>query len=296
MSLGGFSPARRLPSQTPVLFPVIDLHLLRQLHNFLLFLSPSVHPSTMAGHNKWSKVKHIKERVDAIKGKVFSKMSRELTLAAKSGGGDPDGNARLRSAILAAKAVNMPSDNIDRAIKKGTGELAGDLIEEALYEGFGPAGVAFLIEVVTDNKNRSVSDLRTLFNKNGGNIGTSGSVAFMFDRKGEIKLPASAGSEDNILEMALDGGADDVQSDAEEHTILTAPDQLYAVVNFLKTKQITPASARLAYLPQNPVVITDPDVAAQTLKLYDLLDDYDDSQNVFANFDLSDEVIAQMNS
>lgn len=245
----------------------------------------------MAGHNKWSKVKHIKERVDAKKGKVFSKMSRELTIAAKSGGGDPDANARLRSAILAAKSVNMPSDNIDRAIKKGTGELAGDLIEEAVYEGFGPAGVAFMIEVVTDNKNRVINDLRTLFNKNGGSIGSSGSVAFMFDRKGEIKLPAASGSEDTILELALEGGADDVQSDAEEHTILTAPDKLYAVVNCLKTHGISPSSARLSYLPQNTIIIDDPTIASQTLKLFDLLDDYDDSQNVYGNFDLAEDVM-----
>ena len=250
----------------------------------------------MAGHNKWSKVKHIKERVDARKGRAFSKMSRELTIAAKAGGGDPDANARLRSAILAAKAVNMPSDNIERAIKKGTGELAGDLIEEAVYEGFGPSGVAFMIEVVTDNKNRVINDLRTLFNKNGGSIGSSGSVAFLFDRKGEIKLPATVGTEDAVLEMALEAGADDVQSDDEEHTILTAPDQLYAVVHSLKTHGIAPSSARLAYLPQNTLLLDDPAVAATTLKLYDLLDDYDDTQNVYANFDLVDEVMATLAS
>jgi YebC/PmpR family DNA-binding regulatory protein len=250
----------------------------------------------MAGHNKWSKVKHIKERVDAKKGKVFSKMSRELTIAAKSGGGDPDGNARLRSAILAAKAVNMPSDNIDRAIKKGTGELAGEIIEEAVYEGFGPGGTAFMVEVVTDNKNRAVNDLRVLFNKNGGNLGSAGSVAFMFDRKGEIKLPASAGSEDTILELALEGGADDVLSDEDEHTIITATDQLYQVVGCLKTHQLTPASARLAYLPQNTTLVTDAAVAVQILKLYDLLDEYDDSQHVYTNFDLSDEVMDALNS
>lgn len=250
----------------------------------------------MAGHNKWSKVKHIKERVDAKKGKVFGKMSREITIAAKSGGGDPDANARLRSAILAAKSVNMPADNVDRAIKKGTGELAGDIIEEAVYEGFGPSGVAFMIEVVTDNKNRVINDLRTLFGKNGGSIGSSGSVAFMFDRKGEIKLPASAGTEDDILEMALEGGADDVSSDEDEHTILTAPDQLYQVVSYLKTKHINPASARLSYLPQSQVQLTDLQTAHQAIKLYDLLDEYDDSQNVYTNFDLSDEVVEQMNS
>ena len=250
----------------------------------------------MAGHNKWSKVKHIKERVDAKKGKVFSKLSRELTIAAKSGGGDPDANARLRSGILAAKSVNMPSDNIDRAIKKGTGELAGELIEEAVYEGFGPAGVAFMIEVVTDNKNRVINDLRTLFNKNGGSIGSSGSVAFMFDRKGEIKLPAASGSEDAMLEMALEGGADDVHSDDEEHTILTAPDKLYAVVNYLKTHGISPASARLSYLPQNTIVIDDPAIASQTLRIFDLLDDYDDTQNVYTNFDLAEDVMEALSA
>ncbi len=250
----------------------------------------------MAGHNKWSKVKHIKARVDAKKGNVFSKMSRELTIAAKSGGGDPDGNARLRSAILAAKAVNMPNDNIDRAIKKGTGELAGDIIEEAVYEGFGPGGIAFMVEVVTDNKNRAVNDLRVIFSKNGGNFGSAGSVAFLFERKGEIKLPGSAGTEDAILEMALEGGADDVQSDADEHTILTATDQLYQVVGCLKTHGLTPVSARLAYLPASTTIITDPNVASQILKLHDLLDDYDDSQHVYANFDFSDEVLAALNA
>ncbi|MBP7950691.1 MAG: YebC/PmpR family DNA-binding transcriptional regulator [Verrucomicrobiales bacterium] len=249
----------------------------------------------MAGHNKWSKVKHIKEKVDAKKGKVFSKLSRELTLAAKSGG-DPDMNPRLRSAILAAKAVNMPSDNIERAIKKGTGELAGDVLEEALYEGFGPGGVALLVEVVTDNKNRSLGDIRTTLNKNGGSIGSSGSVSFLFERKGEIKLPAAAGSEDAIMELAMDAGADDVASDPDEHTILTAPDKLYAVCSHLKEKGSTPETVRLVYLPQNCIQITDAATAAQVLRVCDALDDLDDTQNVFGNFDIPDEILEQLNT
>lgn len=249
----------------------------------------------MAGHNKWSKVKHIKEKVDAKKGKAFSKLSRELTLAAKNGG-DPDMNPRLRSAILAAKAVNMPSDNIDRAIKKGTGELAGDVLEEALYEGFAPGGVAVLIEVVTDNKNRSLGDIRTTLNKNGGSIGSSGSVSFLFDRKGEIKLPASAGSEDAIMEMALEAGADDVSFDGDEHTVLTAPDKLYAVSNYLKDHGAPPETAKLVYLPQNFIHITDAGTAAQVLRVCDALDDLDDTQNVYGNFDIPDDILEKLNA
>lgn len=249
----------------------------------------------MAGHNKWSKVKHIKERVDAKKGRVFSKLSRELTIAAKNGG-DPDMNPRLRSAIQAAKAVNMPTDNIDRAIKKGTGELAGEVMEEALYEGFGPGGVAFLIEVVTDNKNRSLGDIRTTLNKNGGSIGSSGSVAFLFDRKGEIRVSDASVTEDALMELALDAGADDVASEGEERLVFTAPDKLYAVSLYLKDHGVTPDTAKLLYLPQNAVQLTDPAAASQILRIYDALEDLDDTQNVYGNFDIPDDVLEKMNS
>jgi YebC/PmpR family DNA-binding regulatory protein len=247
----------------------------------------------MAGHNKWSKVKHIKERVDAKKGAVFGKLSRELTVAAKSGG-DPDMNPRLRSAILAAKSVNMPTDNIERAIKKGTGELAGDVIEEAVYEGFAPGGVAVMVEVATDNKNRTLGEIRTTLNKAGGSLGSSGSVAFLFDRKGEIKVLASAISEDALMEMAIEAGADDVSSDGEEHLVLTAPDQLNAVAHFLKERGLTPASCKLVFVPQTTISLTDSQVAAQVLKVCEALDDLDDTQAVYANFDIPEAVMPKI--
>lgn len=250
----------------------------------------------MAGHNKWSKVKHIKAVVDAKKGKVFSKISRELTISAKNGGRDPDLNPRLRSAVAAAKAANMPSDNVDRAIKKGLGELDGAVMEEVTYEGYAPGGVAMLIDCVTDNKNRSSSDVRIAFNKGGGSMGSAGAVAHMFQRKGEIKLPAAAGSEDLILEAALEAGADDVVSDGEEHTIYTAPDQLYAVANGLKDRQLPAASIKLVYIPSTIITLTDADTARQVLKLYDQLDDLDDTQNVWANFEISDDIIDQLDA
>ncbi len=247
----------------------------------------------MAGHNKWSKVKHIKAVVDAKKGKIFGKLSKELTLAAKSGG-DASMNPRLRSAILLAKSVNMPSDNIERAIKKGTGELAGETMDEALYEGFAPGGVSLMVEVVTDNKNRSYNDIRTCLGKLGGNIGSSGSVSFNFDRVGEIRFPAGAISEDDIMEFAIEAGADDVESDEEEHTVYTAPDKLYAVATFLKEKGYEAISAKLIYKPQNTVNLTDPKVAAQVIRIYEALDDMDDTQNVWSNFEIPDDVAEQL--
>lgn len=250
----------------------------------------------MAGHNKWSKVKHIKAAVDAKKGKVFSKIARELTIAAKNGGRDPDMNPRLRTAIGAAKAANMPGDNVDRAIKKGLGELEGSTMEEVTYEGYAPGGVAMLIECVTDNKNRSSSDVRTAFNKGGGSMGSAGAVAHMFQRKGEIKLPASAAGEDALLEAALDAGADDVQSDEEEHTIYTAPERLYAVAGGLKERGLNAASLKLVYVPGTVITLTDVNVARQVLRLYDHLDDLDDTQNVSANFELTDEILEQLNA
>src|SRR5215217_3333674 len=191
-------------------------------------------PILMAGHNKWSKVKHIKARVDAIKGRVFSKCAHEIALAARAGGGDPAANARLRTAIDNAKAVSMPKDNIDRAVKKGTGELGGDMIQEISYEGYGPAGIAFIIEMATDNLNRVAADIRLIFSKNGGSVATPGSVSYQFDRKGEIRINAADIPEDKIMDAAIEAGADDVHSDAEEHVILTAPNELGTVANTLR--------------------------------------------------------------
>jgi len=248
----------------------------------------------MAGHNKWSKVKHIKAVVDAKKGKVFSKIARELTIAAKSGGRDPDMNPRLRTAIGAAKAANMPNDNVDRAIRKGLGELEGATMEEITYEGYGPGGVALMVECVTDNKNRSYNDVRTAFNKGGGTLGTAGSVAHQFSLKGEIKISAAAASEDAAMEAALESGADDVQSDSEEHTIYTAPEKLYAVAGGIKERGLNTASIKLVHVPLNTVTLTDVSSARAVLKLYDMLDDLDDTQNVHTNFEIADDIVDQL--
>ena len=250
----------------------------------------------MAGHNKWSKVKHIKARVDAIKGRVFSKCAHEIALAARAGGGDPAANSRLRTAIDNAKAVSMPKDNIDRAIKKGTGELGGNVIQEVAYEGYGPAGIAFIVEMATDNLNRSAADMRSIFSKNGGSVATQGSVSYQFERKGEIRIPAAAISEEALLETAIDAGADDVQSDEDEHIIHTAPNELGTVANALRAAGLTPASEKHVSISQNPSVVSDPAVARQILKLYDLLDDYPDTLNVFTNFEVADEILDQLAS
>ena len=250
----------------------------------------------MAGHNKWSKVKHIKARVDAIKGKVFSKCAHEIALAARAGGGDSSMNARLRTAIENAKAVSMPRENIERAIKKGTGELGGDAIQEITYEGYGPAGIAFLVEMATDNLNRAAQDVRTIFSKNGGAAATPGSVSYQFDRKGEIRIEASAIDDDRIMEAAIEAGADDVQSDADEHVIFTAPNELGTVANTLRSSGLKPISEKHVSVPQNPTVISEVEIAKQILKLYEQLDDYADTLNVFTNFEVTDEALEQLAS
>jgi YebC/PmpR family DNA-binding regulatory protein len=248
----------------------------------------------MAGHNKWSKVKHIKARVDAIKGRVFSKCAHEIALAARAGGGDPAANARLRTAIDNAKAVSMPKENIERAIKKGTGELGGASIQEVTYEGYGPAGIAFIIEMATDNLNRSAADMRTIFTRNNGSVATQGSVSYQFDRKGEIRIPASAIDEDRLMETAIDCGADDVQSDDEEHIVFTAPNELGTVANTLRAAGLPLASEKLVSISQNPAVVADADIARQILKLHDQLDDYPDTVNVFTNFEVADDILEQL--
>jgi len=276
LSLAGHEKSLSCPLRSPIPTPI--------------YLFP------MAGHNKWSKVKHIKARVDAIKGRVFSKCAHEIALAARAGGGDPTANARLRTAIDNAKAVSMPKDNIDRAIKKGTGELGGDAIQEVAYEGYGPAGIAFIIEMATDNLNRAAADMRSMFTKNGGAVATQGSVSYQFDRKGEIRIPASAITEEKLLETAIDAGADDVQSDEDEHIIHTAPNELGTVANALRSAGLTLTSEKHVSIAQNPSVVTDPVIARQILKLYDLLDDYPDTLNVFTNFEVADEILDQLAS
>ncbi len=241
----------------------------------------------MAGHNKWSKVKHIKGAADAKRGRIFSKLSKEISLAAR-GGGNPEMNARLRSAILAARAQNMPNDTIERAVKKGTGELGGAAIEEILYEGYGPGGVAMMVEVATDNRNRSAQDMRTLFTKNNGTFADAGSVAYLFSRRGEIRLDKAALTEDQATELALDSGADDVIPEDDDWILYTSFEKLFPVATALRERNATPKEQKLIYLPATTITIEDPATAQQLIRLVEALDDYDDTQNVFANFELSD--------
>ncbi len=248
----------------------------------------------MSGHNKWSKIKHIKAKEDAKKGKLFSKFAHEIAIAARDGGGDADLNPRLRQAIDSAKSQSMPKDNIDRAIKKGTGELDGGTIEEITYEGFGAGGVGMLVQVATDNKNRSVADIRSAFNKNNGNLGTAGTVAHMFEQKGEILIDAELISEEDLFEKALEAGADDVSSDDDEHMILTAADQLNSVAAALRDGGLQLKSQGLVFIPKTPIEITDASIASQVLRLYEALDDYDDTISVFGTFEISEEILATL--
>lgn len=248
----------------------------------------------MAGHNKWSKVKHIKARVDARKGKVFSRFSQEISIAARDGGGDPDLNPRLRTAIEGAKAQSMPKENIERAIKKGTGELGGEAIQEVTYEGYGPGGIALIVEVTTDNTNRSAAKIRELFTKNGGSIATPGAVSYQFDRMGEIRVPRDDRAEEEMMVAAVEAGAQDVQPDDEDYVFHTDPAQLNDVASALEKRGLKPGSQQLVSLPQNPTVIEDLQAAKQALRLYEILDDYEDTMNVFTNFEFSDEILAQL--
>lgn len=248
----------------------------------------------MAGHSKWSKVKHIKGVVDVKRGRAFSKLSREIIIAAKAGGGEPRLNARLRTAIDAARAQNMPNDTIDRAIKKGTGELGGETPAEITYEGYAPGGVALLVESVTDNKNRTSADLRSVFTRNHGSLGTPGSVSHLFARKGEIRLPLAAADEEKVLEAALEAGADDVSQDGEEHVILTAPDRLFAVGDALRAQHLEPTSHKLVQIPLTTIPVADLATAQQVIRLYEALDELDDVQNVHANFDIPEDVMEQL--
>jgi len=247
----------------------------------------------MSGHSKWSTIKHAKGAADAKRGKIFSKHSKYITLAAKAGG-DPDLNPALRQSIASAKADNMPNDNIERAIKKGTGDLEGVSYEDGLYEGYGPGGVAFLVEVVTDNKNRSASEIRHLFSKNNGSFADSGSVAYLFERKGEILLSAEGRDADQVLDLALEAGAEDLESSETEHLILTPGDQLSAVATRLREKEIELIGEKLIYKPGITIPIEDPATARSALRLFDLLEDWDDQVGVYSNLEISDALIEQL--
>ncbi len=246
----------------------------------------------MSGHSKWASIKHKKAAADSKRGKIFTKIIRELAVAAKMGGGDPDTNPRLRKAIADSKAVNMPADNIKRAILKGTGQLEGVSYEEFSYEGYGPGGVAIFVETLTDNKNRTVSELRHIFSRNAGNIGESGCVAWMFSRKGYIVVEQSSASEDKLLDIILEAGADDLSEDGSNYEIFTSPDSYEAVVDALKEHNIETAASNLGYIPQNYIKLEGKQ-AQQLLRLMEELEDHDDVQNVWANFDIDEEEIAQ---
>ena len=246
----------------------------------------------MAGHSKWANIQHRKGRQDAVRAKLFSKLSKEITVAAKMGDPDPDKNPRLRLAVKEAKAVSMPKDNIERAIKKSQGGDA-ESYDEIRYEGYGPGGVAVLVEAMTDNRNRTASNVRSTFSKNGGNLGETGSVAFMFDRMGRVVYPASAGDADSVMLSAIDAGAEDVESTDEEHVIWCADTDLNAVSTALEESLGEADSTKLVWKPQTTTEL-DLDSARSLMKLIDALEDDDDVQNVTANFEVSDAVMAEL--
>jgi len=242
----------------------------------------------MSGHSKWSTIKHKKGAADAKRGRVFTKLIKEITTSARIGGGDPGGNPRLRKAVDDAKVQNMPADNIDRAIKKGTGELEGVVYEEITYEGYGPEGAAVIVEVMTDNRNRTVADIRHLFTKFGGNLGQDGCVSFMFDKVGVIEVSQAGATEDQLMEIALEAGADDIKDEGDTFEIRTAIDTLDQVVAALKAAGVAFESAEITRLPRTTVPLSGK--SAQTmLKLYTNLEDHEDIQRVHSNFDISDE-------
>jgi YebC/PmpR family DNA-binding regulatory protein len=244
----------------------------------------------MSGHSKWSQIKHKKAHTDAKRGRAFTKIVKEIAVAARFGGGDPDGNPRLRTAIENAKEVNMPHDNIKRAIMKGTGELPGVSYEEIMYEGYGPSGVALMIEVLTDNKNRTVPEIRHMMAKHGGSLGETGCVSWIFDKKGYILVNKAKAAEDSVMSAALDAGAEDMKNDPEEENfeIITAPEDFNNVKAALEKANIPIESAEITMLPKNYVALAGK-AAEQMVRLMDALEDHDDVQNVYANFDIPDE-------
>ncbi len=249
----------------------------------------------MSGHSKWSKIKRKKGSADAARGRLFSKLIKAITIAARHGGGDPDSNARLRTAVDEAKSNNMPWDNIERAIKRGTGEIDGQALEEVTYEAYGPGGVAILIEIVTDNRNRATSEIRHVLSRLNGSLGTSGSVAWQFSAQGMISVDAKKYDEDTIIAYALEGGATDVKTEDETYLIITAPDTFSKVKEILQNNKIEILTGEVTKVPQNTIPLTDKE-AEKMLKLYEALDALDDVQHVYANFDISDEVMEKISS
>jgi len=249
----------------------------------------------MSGHSKWSTIKHKKGAADARRGKIFTKLIKEITISARMGGGDPNGNPRLRSAIVAAKAENMPRDNIDRAIKKGTGELPGVSYEEATFEGYGPGGVAVLVDVLSDNRKRTVADVRHIFSKNAGNLGEAGCVSWMFEKKGLIVLEKAGVDEEKLINSALEAGAQDVQETGKEYEVIVDPADFEKVKKKLEEAKLKPSYAEVTMVPQSTVRLTGKE-AQQMLRLMESLEDSDDVQHVYANFDIPDEEMEQLSA
>jgi len=245
----------------------------------------------MSGHSKWATIKHKKGAADAKRGKIFTRLIKEITIAAKGGGGDPDGNPRLRTAILAAKAENMPAENIKRAIQRGTGELEGLSYDEIVYEGYGPGGVAIMVQVLTDNKNRAVSEIRHAFSKNHGNLGESGSVGYLFSKKGLILVAKSAADEDKLTEIALEAGADDLSDEGDSWEIVTDPKDYDAVLAAIKAAKIAPEHAEITMIASTYQKLEGSQAAAM-MRLLEVLEDLDDTQNVYTNFDMDEAAIA----
>lgn len=248
----------------------------------------------MSGHSKWATIKRKKGKTDAERGRLFTRLIKEITIAARNGGGDESANPRLRTAVLAAKTANMPAVNIDRAIKKGTGELEGVNYEEIVYEGFGPGGTAFYVEVVTDNKNRTVAEMRHLFSKYGGNLGVTGSVARLFSKQGIIVVPATGMTEDDLMVATLDAGPDDIQQDGDIFQILTEPAKLEPVKKALETAGIKYDSAEVSMQPSNTIKV-EGKTAESLMKLADAIEEHDDVQNVYSNFDVDENTLASLN-
>ncbi len=244
----------------------------------------------MAGHSKWANIKHRKAAQDAKRGKIYTKLAREITVAAREGGGDPEFNPRLRAAIEKAKKFNMPKENIERAIKRGTGEIAGEIYEEVTYEGYGPGGVAIIVKCLTDNRNRTASEVRHAFSKHGGNLGTSGCVSWMFERKGVITVPAEKYDEDTVMMAAIEAGADDVVREDGQFVIYTQPQDLEDVRKAILDAGIEIEEAKLDLIPQNTTRV-EGETALKVLKLLEVLEDLDDVQEVYSNFDMPEEVM-----
>jgi len=249
----------------------------------------------MSGHSKWATIKHKKGALDAKRGKIFTRLIKEITMAAKGGGGDPDSNPRLRGAIAAAKAENMPADNIKRAVQRGTGELPGATYEEITFEGYGPGGVALLVDVTTDNRNRTVSEIRHTFTKGGGNLGEAGSVAWMFHKKGTIVVPKAGVKEDDVMNIVLENGGEDLNDDGDNWEILTAPNAYEAVLEAIKNAKLEVVHSAIGMVPQNYIKLEGP-AASQMIRLLEALEDQDDVQNVYSNFDVDQKQLEEVAS